>query len=552
MSLELFERHQEKLDQACAAARSRGYWSAYKEMPSPRVYGETAQEDGIKAFQSHLGKAFEIDQPHNGTTKGSEDGPFGVTFDIDYPAPDVNAMMTAAKAAIPAWRKLGPKGRAGVCMEVLERLNAKSFEIAFSVMHTTGQAFMMAFQAGGAHAQDRGLEAVAYGYDEMMRHPETADWVKPQGKNDPLEMKKKFTAVGRGVALMVGCATFPTWNGYPGLFASLVTGNAVIVKPHPRAVLPLAITVRVIRDVLSEVGIDPNLVCLAVDTLEAPITKEFATHPDTKIIDFTGSSEFGNWLEDNCKQAQVYTEKAGVNAIIIDDFDDIKGIARNLSFTFSLYSGQMCTTPQNIFIPKGGIDVNGEKMSFDDVAKAIATGVEKFLSVPERAVEVLGTIQNKAILDRMEQAKGLGDVVLDTMQIDHPMFKGIQCHTPVIVKLNGDEIDKYSDELFGPIVFVIATDDTADSIEKMRKTISEHGAITLGMYSKNEDVIAQVEEAALEAGVNLSINLTGGVFVNQSAAFSDFHATGANPAANAALTDGNFVSGRFRVMQSRR
>lgn len=156
-------------------------------MPSPRVYGETAQDDGIKAFQSHLGKAFEIDQPQNGTTKGSEDGPFGVTFDIDYPAPDVNAMMTAAKAAMPAWRKLGPKGRAGVCMEVLERLNAKSFEIAFSVMHTTGQAFMMAFQAGGAHAQDRGLEAVAYGYDEMMRHPETADWVKPQGKNDPLK-----------------------------------------------------------------------------------------------------------------------------------------------------------------------------------------------------------------------------------------------------------------------------------------------------------------------------------------------------------------------------
>lgn len=212
----------------------------------------------------------------------------------------------------------------------------------------------------------------------------------------------------------------------------------------------------------------------------------------------------------------------------------------------------MCTTPQNIFIPKDGIDVNGEKMSFDDVAKAIATGVEKFLSVPERAVEVLGTIQNEAILDRMEQAKGLGEVVLDTTQIDHPMFKGIQCHTPVIVKLKGAEVDKYSEELFGPIVFVIATESTTDSIEKMRQTISEHGAITLGMYSKNEDVVAQVEEAALEAGVNLSINLTGGVFVNQSAAFSDFHATGANPAANAALTDGNFVSGRFRVMQSRR
>ncbi|NVJ92334.1 MAG: phenylacetic acid degradation protein PaaN [Methylocystaceae bacterium] len=552
MSLDLYDRHREKLEQACSAARTRGYWSAYKEMPSPRAYGETAQDDGIKAFQAHLGKKFEIDQPTNGEWIGAEDGPFGVELNVKYPAPDVDAMMAAAKAAIPAWRKLGPKARAGVCVEILNRLNAMSFEMAFSVMHTTGQAFMMAFQAGGAHAQDRGLEAVAYGFEEMMRTPDQAHWVKPQGKNDPLEMTKKYKVAGRGVALMVGCATFPTWNGYPGLFASLVTGNAVIVKPHPRAILPLAITVRVIREVLSEVGIDPNLVCLAVDTLEAPITKEFALHKDTKIIDFTGSSQFGNWLEDNAKQAQVYTEKAGVNAIIIDDFDDIKGIARNLSFTFSLYSGQMCTTPQNVFIPKGGIDVNGENMSFDDVAKAIASGVEKFLSVPERAVEVLGAIQNPAILDRMSDAKKMGEVVLDTTEIDHPMFKGVKCHAPVIIKVDGKDVEKYSEEVFGPIVFVIATEDTQDSIEKMRTTISENGAITLGLYSKHESVIDAVEEAAIEVGVNLSINLTGGVFVNQSAAFSDFHATGANPAANAALSDGHFVSGRFRVMQSRR
>jgi hypothetical protein len=52
--------------------------------------------------------------------------------------------------------------------------------------------------------------------------------------------------------------------------------------------------------------------------------------------------------------------------------------------------------------------------------------------------------------------------------------------------------------------------------------------------------------------VALSENLTQGVYVNQSAAFSDFHATGANAAANASLTDGHFVSGRFRVVQTRR
>ena len=71
------------------------------------------------------------------------------------------------------------------------------------------------------------------------------------------------------------------------------------------------------------------------------------------------------------------------------------------------------------------------------------------------------------------------------------------------------------------------------------------------MYSTDEEVIDQAIDVAEDAGVALSINLTGGVFVNQSAAFSDFHGTGANPAANAALTDAAFVASRFRVVQHR-
>ena len=63
--------------------------------------------------------------------------------------------------------------------------------------------------------------------------------------------------IPRGIALVVACTTFPTWNSYPGLFASLVSGNPVVVKPHPRAVLPLAITVSITQSVLADYGFDP-------------------------------------------------------------------------------------------------------------------------------------------------------------------------------------------------------------------------------------------------------------------------------------------------------
>ncbi len=240
MTHPLFTKHEATLQQGLAAIESRGYWSPFSEMPSPKVYGETANADGETAFKAHLGKTFDLDQPSTGETVGKERSPFGIVLDIRYPKADPDALIRAAAQAQAQWRAAGPQAWAGVSLEILTRLNRASFEIGYSVMHTTGQAFIMAFQAGGPHAQDRALEAVVYAWDQLRRIPAEAHWEKPQGKNPPLAMQKRFTIVPRGTGLVLGCCTFPTWNGYPGLFADLATGNTVIVKPHPGAILPLA------------------------------------------------------------------------------------------------------------------------------------------------------------------------------------------------------------------------------------------------------------------------------------------------------------------------
>lgn len=548
----LFERHRPTLDAAVEATRRRGYWSPYPESPSPKVYGETAAADGEAAFRARLNTVIDPGQPVAGTGfAGPERSPFGIDLGTTYPLPDVDAVLRAARAAMPAWRRIGPDGRAGVCLEILARLNRRSFEIAHAVMHTTGQAFMMAFQAGGPHAQDRGLEAVAYGWKAMTDQAPSARWEKPQGRNPPLVMDKLFEVVGRGVGLVIGCATFPTWNGYPGLFASLVTGNAVLVKPHPAAILPLAITVEIARDVLREAGLDPALVALVPDTAEQPVAKDLALRHEVALIDFTGSSAFGDWLELNARQAQVFTEKAGVNTVVIAGTDDPKGMVRNLAFSFSLYSGQMCTAPQVVFIPKGGITAAGAPMGFDAVVAALVQGVDGFLSDPARAVEVLGAIQSDATLTRIDGAAALGRVVLPSRTLEHPAFPGARVRTPVIVAVDVEREDMYGQELFGPIVVVVGVEDAADGLARAAGLAREKGALTAALYAEDPDLIAAARDAFVDAGVALSVNLTGGVFVNQSAAFSDFHGTGANPACTAALCDLAFVASRFRVVQSR-
>lgn len=554
---ELFTRHESTLRRALTAIQARTYWSAYPE--SLKAYGDPAAEaatqsaeQGKAAFDGYLGRPFPLEQAGTDGVVGGETSPYGIDLGVTYPHADVDRLLAAAAQGIAPWRDAGPDARAGVALEILRRINARSHEFAQAVMHTSGQAYAMAFQAGGPHAQDRALEAVAYAYAEMTRHAHEATWEKPQGKRPPQRMTKRFTVVPRGVALVIGCNTFPTWNSFPGLFASLVTGNAVVVKPHPRAVLPLAITVQVAREVLADAGFAPDLVTLAPEQPGEGLAKVLAQRDEVRIIDYTGSTGFGTWLERNAPQASVFTEKAGVNTIVLDSTDDYRGMLANLAFSLSLYSGQMCTTPQNLLVPRDGITADGEHRSVDQLGADLAGAVDGLLGDDARATALLGAIVNEGVVERLDEATGSGDVVLASRTVAHPEFPGATVRTPVVVRLDVSDGDTYLQECFGPVAYLVTTDSTEQSIDLLRDSVTQHGAITAGVYSTDEKVLDAAEQAALDAGVALSCNLTETVYVNQSAAFSDFHATGANPAANAALTDAAYVASRFRIVQSRR
>src|SRR3954454_8668080 len=408
MTTAYFDKHRERLDAAVAACASREYYSAYDESPSPRVYGESAAAEGKAAFEAWQGRTFPLDTPGSGDdVVATERSPYGFDLGVSYPhVTDVDSLLAGDRRGMKAWRDAGPDARTGVVLEILDRLHARVFELANAVQHTSGQAFVMAFQAGGAHALDRALEAVAYAWVEMTRTPRTAIWEKP-GKV-PVKMEKTFTVVPRGVALVIGCNTFPTWNSWPGLFASLVTGNAVVVKPHPSAVLPLAITVQVCQEVLSEAGFDPHLVDLAAEDPADRLAATLACRLEVKLVDYTGGNAFGEWLEQHATQATVFTEKAGVNTVVIDSTSDFKAMCFNLAFSFALYTGQMCTAPQNVYLPADGVRTDDGVKTPSEVAAGIGAAFDKLLGDDARAVELLGGVVNDAVLTRLESAAGGG------------------------------------------------------------------------------------------------------------------------------------------------
>lgn len=547
----LFDAHKSLLHDALAAIESRGYWSAFPEMPSGRIYGETAKADGLSACNARLHRRFDLDLPGVRGWVGAERSPYGFDLGTSYPDCDLDELFAAIRHATPAWVAAGPERRAGVCIEILRRLNRRSFEIAHASMHTSGQPFLMAFQAAGPHAQDRALEAIAYAYREMARIPGNVRWEKPQAKGDPLWIDKTFRIIPAGVGVVVGCATFPVWNGYPGLFASLVTGNPVVVKPHPQGILPLAMTVETARQVLRDAGFDPNLVTLVADTPTAPRTLELVQRPEVALVDFTGGPAFGSWLERNLPHATVFTEKAGVNIALIDSTDDPQGMIRNLATSLCLYSGQMCTTPQNLLVPASGIRTPEGIMPVADFTAALDTAIRALTADPAGAVELLGAIQSDAILARVQDAALDPRALIRPRAIGHPRHPDARVRTPALLGTTADDA-LIRQELFGPVSVLVATDGIGAAIDLAAELTRAVGAITWLAHSTDPATVERIEDAAAAVGASVAFNLTGPVLVNQSAAFSDYHVSGANPAGNATITDTAFVAARFRVAQTRR
>ena len=531
------------IQEAIRAQKTREFFAAYPE--NPKAYAEDANQKGLEAFQKQLNQNFSLGAPENHSHwVGEEVSPYMmVGLGIRYPQYATQVLIDRAKNAWSAWKNTTVDERGSILTDALNRVSNRFFEIAYATMHTTGQSFVMSFQASGPHANDRAMEVISLATEELNRFENTVDWVKPMGKFD-LKIHKTFQAIPRGISLVIGCSTFPTWNTVPGLFASLMGGNPVIVKPHPKSVLPIAIVIEEIRAALKNAGQDENLVQMAADTIDNPLTKELAQHKDVKLIDYTGGSAFGDYIE-ALPGKITFTEKAGVNSVILDSVADAQAVFGNLAFSTCLYSGQMCTAPQNIFVPANGVKTADGHLTFDEVVAGICGAVKALVENPKMGPYTLGAVQNDLTVKRVDEAKTKTTVALDSLTVVHPEFHDARMKSPVVMVTDAADTAVWMHECFGPALFVVKTESSAQSLELAARAATELGAITCLCYSTDTNFCKQTKETMNAAFTPVSFNFTGAAFVNQHAAFSDFHVSGGNPSGNAGFTTPEYVNRRF-------
>ncbi len=548
--------HGETLARALDAIRTRGAWTAFAERPDRAPGADLAISAGRSSFDALLGSDYTLDQPTTSLRKGDEISPYtAAPLGISYPHAPVDDLFAAARDALDVWRDVPPDTRVELCLEIVSRLHSRLFEIAHANMHTTGQSFSMSCVGGGTNALDRGIEAVAYAAAAMSRVPVAAEWNKDFGRTT-VQLDKRFRVVPRGVAVVVTCASFPTWNAYPALLANLATGNPVIIKPHPTSVLTMAMTVACCQEVLRDAGLPPAVVQLAADAADDLVAESLISHRDCAIVDFTGSPGFGTWVERNAHPAIAFTETAGVNTVVLDSVDDLDSVAAAIAMSLCLFSAQMCTSVQNIYLPRTGVRTSQGIATTDEVERAIVAATRSIVADPRRAAALMGAVQSRSTIERVHtltrEAGHIGRVLLEPGSYPHPDFPDTWTCTPAILGVDSTARELYGEEHFGPVSFVIACDDGADALRQALIDVTRCGTIASHIYCTDPELLERATQDYWRAGASVTCNLTGPMPLNFAAAYSDFHVTGLSPAGNACVTDEAFIAGRFRVVQERR
>ena len=251
---------------------------------------------------------------------------------------DVNRAVDAAKAAATKWRRTPAPKRAELLFTLGEILRENKDQFTREMTREMGKVLK---EAGGDVQE--AIDCTYYTAGEGRRL---------HGFTTPAEMPNKFAMCVRQPVGICGLITpfnfpmaIPSWK----LIPALVCGNTVVIKSGEDVPLSALNLVKACE----QAGIPKGVVNL-INGHGADIGPTLVGHPDVRLISFTGSTDTGRIIAEQCARENkiVSLEMGGKNAIIVMDDAHIDNAVEGSLWGAFGTSGQRCTASSRLVVHK--------------------------------------------------------------------------------------------------------------------------------------------------------------------------------------------------------
>lgn len=397
-------------------------------------------------------------------------------------AEDVDRAVQAAKEAFPAFAETTKEERIELLNNISTEYEKRKKELIEVVTEELGAPLHLSershYNMGLAHFREAAKQLETFAFEER--------------RGSSVIRKEPI-----GVSGLITPWNFPTNQTTTKIASAFAAGCTVVLKPSeltPYSALMLA-------EIFEDAGLPKGVFNLVNGTGES-VGNAITSHPDVEFISFTGSGETGKIITKNAADTikKVALELGGKSPLIVLDDFDIE-IAVKIAVGNILYNcGQMCTAASRTLVPKDKVD------QFVELA---IKRLERYpVGDPLDPNSALGPVISQQQFDRVQYyiQKGIDEgATLAAGGLGKPegIEKGYFVKPTIFTNVTND-MTIAQEEIFGPVMSVIAYETVDEAIEIANDTIYGLSAYVLGEDKKTIEKVAH----SIRAG---QVNINGAV-----------------------------------------
>jgi len=380
----------------------------------------------------------------------------GATWDVINPATeeairavpygsgaDARRAIQAAARAFPAWRSSTAYERAAILKRASDLMRARLDDLARTSVQECGKPFVQA----------KGEWSVVADLFEWFAE----EGKRAYGRTIPSRVgSKRLTVLKQpmGVAGVITAWNFPAYNPGRAWAAALAAGCTVVGRPSeytPLSAMEMA-------NVVAEAGV-PRGVLNLINGEPDSMGQAMLDDPACRKISFTGSVRVGKLLMDGASRTvtRLGLELGGNAPVLIFPDVDLEEVAKGSVATKYRNDGQVCISPQRFLVHRKVNDEFLDRVVPRVKSLRLGAGLD-----PETQVgPLINARQRDRVAAMVADARGQGvEVLAGGQRLERKGY----FYEPTVLARVQPSMPIYADEIFGPVMPVVAFDELEQAL----------------------------------------------------------------------------------------
>ncbi|GAF14722.1 LOW QUALITY PROTEIN: aldehyde dehydrogenase [Bacillus sp. JCM 19045] len=362
---------------------------------------------------------------------------------------DLDKAVAAARAAFPTFSQSTKEERINWLEAIAEGYKKRSAELIDVMTDELGAPLSISenvhFKMGLAHFKKAAESLKTFSFSE--------------DRNGHTLVKESI-----GVSGLITPWNFPTNQTSTKIAGAIAAGSPVVLKPAEKT--PYA--AMILAEIIDEAGLPKGAFNLVNGTGDV-IGDGISSHPDIDFVSFTGSGGVGEKIMQNASKTikKVALELGGKSPLVVLEDADMKKAAKTAVSNMFMNSGQVCTAPTRILVPKS------KKEAFESAVQEVLPSFS--MGDPREDGHNAGPLVSEGQWETVQSyiQKGIDEAQPFSPEVpvnQMAITKGYYAKPTVFTDVSNDMVIA-QEEIFGPVISLIYYDDLEHAIEIANDTV---------------------------------------------------------------------------------